>query len=162
MAETPTPSMTPQAPSSDMDPFRTPGFAWRVGLSIAVVFGWLVFLIIWLFFYANKYDVLQNIAIFLASVLVGVGILAASWATWGIRYARSGRAPQFDKPRGTMIINAVAGVGWLIFLVIWLFYYASNYNGYQNLAIFIASLMVLGAITGSSWVVRWMRTRVRP
>ncbi len=145
-----------------MDPFRTPGFAWRVGMSIAVVFGWLVFLIIWLFFYANKYDVFQNIAIFLASVLVGLGILAAGWATWGIRYAKATHAPEFDKPKGTMIVNAVAGVGWLIFLVIWLFYYANSYTGYQNLAIFIASLMVLGAITGSAWVLRWMRTRGRP
>ncbi len=153
--------MPPQTPTYEMDPFRTPGFAWRVGLSIGVVFGWLVFLIIWLFFYAGDRGVFQNIAIFLVSVLIGVGILAVGWATWGIRYAKATRAPHFDKPRGTVIINAVAGIGWLIFLVIWLFYYADTYTGYQNLAIFIASLLVLGAIMSSAWAVRWLRTRGR-
>lgn len=144
----------------EMDVFRTPGFGWRVGLSIAVIFGWLAFVIIWLFFYADRYDVFQNIAIFLVSVIVALGILAGAWATWGIRYAsRMGHEPHMDKPHGATVVNVVAGVGWLIFLVIWLFFYASNYNGYQNLAVFILSLMVLGAITGSVWVVKWLRIK---
>lgn len=146
----------------DMDMFRTPGFAWRVGLSIVVAFGWIGFVIVWLFFYADKYSVAQNIAMFLLSVIVALGILAAAWATWGIRYAsKFGREPHMEKPRGTTVINAVAGVGWLVFLVIWLFFYASDYNGYQNLAIFILSLMVLGAVTGSVWIVKWLRVRTK-
>jgi hypothetical protein len=149
-------------PEVEKDMFRTPGFAWRVGLSIAVVFGWLAFLIIWLFFYAAEFDVFQNIAIFLVSVLVGVGILAAAWATWGIRYAKSiGKEPPIEKPRWTTVVNVIAGVGWLIFLVVWLFYYASEYSGYQNLAIFIASLLVLGAVTGSASALKWLRIRTR-
>ena len=31
------------------------GLAWRVSLSILVGVGWLVFLVVWLFFYAKKY-----------------------------------------------------------------------------------------------------------
>ena len=140
------------------DPFRTPGFAWRVGLSIFVVFGWLAFVIIWLFFYAEDHDVFQNIAIFLVSILVGIGILAGAWATWGIRYAsRFGGHEEWMKPRGTWILNTVAGLGWLIFLIIWLYFYADNYSGYQNLAIVITSLLVLGAVSGSAWLVRWIR-----
>jgi len=147
-------------PEVEKDVFRTPGFAWRVGLSIVVVFGWLVFLIIWLFFYAADFGVFQNIAIFLVSVLVGVGTLAAAWATWGIRYAKSmGEGPHMEKPKGTTVVNIVACIGWLIFLVVWLFYYANNYTGYQNLAIFIASLMVLGAVTGSAWILKWLKIR---
>ena len=149
-------------PEVEKDMFRTPGFAWRVGLSIAVVFGWLAFLIIWLFFYADEFGVFQNIAMFLVSVLVGVGILAAAWATWGIRYAKSmGEEPHMEKPKGGTIVNIVAGIGWLIFLVVWLFYYADDYSAYQNLAIFIASLMVLGAVTGSAWVLKWLKIRTR-
>ena len=140
--------------------FRTPGFAWRVGLSILVVFGWLAFVIIWLFFYAGDYDVWQNIAVFLVSIIVGIGILAAAWASWGIKYASrfGGSSAKCGKPKGPWILNTVAGVGWLVFLVIWLFYYAGDYSGYQNLAIFITSLLVLGAVTGSVWVVRWIRS----
>ncbi len=143
----------------EMDMFRTPGFAWRVGLSIAVVFGWVAFVIIWLFFEADKTSVFKNIAILLVSIIIGIGILAAAWATWGIRYASRFHEPHMEKPKGTNVINGIAGVGWLIFLVVWLFNYAGNYNGYQNLAVFILSLMVLGAITGSVWVFKWIRVR---
>lgn len=148
-----------QVPKEGIEVFGTPGFAWRVGLSIVVVFGWLAFLIIWLFFYAGDYDVFQNIAVFLVSIIVGIGTLAAAWATWGIKYASKfgGQGAECGKPKGTWILNTAAGVGWLIFLIIWLFFYAGDYNGYQNLAIFILSLLVLGAVTSSAWVVRWMR-----
>lgn len=146
-----------------MNLLGTRGFVWRVGLTILVVFGWLAFLIVWLFFYAGDYDVFQNIAIFLVSIIVGIGILAAAWATWGIRYAsnleRLGTG--WTKPKGAWLFNTAAGVGWLIFLIIWLFFYAGDYNGYQNLAIFILSILVLGAVTSSTWIVRWIRTSRR-
>jgi len=143
--------------------FGTPGFAWRVGLSIFVVFGWLAFLVIWLFFYAGDYDVFQNIAIFLVSVIVGIGILAGAWATWGIKYAsKFGKdGAEWTKHKGTWIVSTVAGLGWLVFLIIWLFFYAGDYNGYQNLAIVITSLLVLGAITSTPWIFRWLRVMGR-
>ena len=143
--------------------FRTPGFAWRVGVSLLVVFGWLAFVIIWLFFYAGDFDVWQNIAVLLVSIIIGIGILAAAWASWGIKYASrfGGDGAECKKPTGASVVNAIAGIGWLIFLIIWLFYYADDYSGYQNLAIFITSVLVLGAVTGSIWVVRWIRTPKR-
>ncbi|UCG95186.1 MAG: hypothetical protein JSV92_04035 [archaeon] len=71
---------------------KTPGFAWRVSLSIIVFFGWLVFLIIWLFFYAGNFNIYQNIAIFVVSVMTGLAILGAAWASWGIKYGcRTGK-----------------------------------------------------------------------
>lgn len=145
--------------SGARDMFGTPGFAWRVGLSIFVVFGWLAFLLIWLFFYAGDYDVFQNIAVFLASVIVGIGILAGAWATWGIKYASKfgERGTDWTKHRWTWVLSTVAGLGWLIFLIVWLFFYAGDYNAYQNLAIVIVSLLVLGAVTSSTWIVRWLR-----
>jgi heme/copper-type cytochrome/quinol oxidase subunit 4 len=147
------------APDKEMDVLSTPGFAWRVGLSILVVFGWLAFLITWLFFYAEDYDVWQNIAIFLVSIIVGIGVLAAAWASWGIKYASGlgGKGAECEKPKGAWVLNTVAGIGWLIFLIVWLYFYAGDYSGYQNLAIFITSLLVLGAVTSSAWVVRWIR-----
>jgi heme/copper-type cytochrome/quinol oxidase subunit 4 len=141
---------------------REKGFGWRVGVSIFIVFGWLAFLIIWLFFYANDYGVFQNIAMLLVSIIVGVGLLAGTWVSWGIRYAATHRKthepPMHMKSRSSRIVSGVAAIGWLIFLVVWLFFYADNYSGYQNLAIFIASLLVLGAISGSAWLVHWMRS----
>jgi hypothetical protein len=69
-----------------MEPEETPGFAWRVSLSIIVGIGWLVFLILWFFFYASDYTIYQNIAIILVSILIMSAILGASWASWGIKY----------------------------------------------------------------------------
>lgn len=136
-----------------MDVLRTAGFGWRVSLSIGVFFGWLVFLIIWLFFYADDYDVFQNIAVFLVSVLVGIGILAAMWAPWGIRYAgQMGKAAECKKSPGwASVLSAIAGIGWLVFLIVWLFFYAGDFSGYQNLAIVIVSILVLAGITGATW-----------
>ncbi|TAL47147.1 hypothetical protein EPN87_03715 [archaeon] len=65
---------------------ETPGFAWRVSLSIIVFFGWVIFIILWLLFYAGGFNVYQNIAVILVSILVGMAILAASWASWGVKY----------------------------------------------------------------------------
>ncbi len=145
---------------------KAKGFGWRVGASIFTVFGWFAFLIIWLFFYAGDYDIFQNIGVVLLSIIVGVGILAGMWASWGIRYAATHRGMQEPmmhmKSRWSSVISAVAGVGWLLFLVIWLFFYADGYSSYQNLAIFIASILVLCAIAGSAWLVHWMRSLRKP
>jgi hypothetical protein len=72
----------------DEEVLETPGFAWRVSLSIIVGVGWLVFLILWLTFYAAAFTLLENIVIVLVSLLIVGAILGASWASWGIRYGR--------------------------------------------------------------------------
>jgi hypothetical protein len=65
---------------------KTKGFGWRISLSIIVGIGWIIFLILWLFFYASDFNIYQNIAIFIVSILIVGGILGASWAPWGMRY----------------------------------------------------------------------------
>ena len=61
------------------------GFGWRVSLSVLVSIGWLAFLVIWLFFYAGYYSIYQNLAVFLASILIVTAVMGASWASWGIK-----------------------------------------------------------------------------
>ena len=63
-----------------------PGFRWRVALSIIVGIGWLIFLILWLGFFAGDFNVYQNIAIFLVSLLGIAVILGPAWAHWGMKY----------------------------------------------------------------------------
>ena len=58
----------------------------RVYASIAVVFGWLLFLALWLFFYAISFSVLQNIAIFLLSLIVAGILLIALWLPWSMKH----------------------------------------------------------------------------
>lgn len=74
--------------AKEEDMLRSPGFAWRVALSIASFFGLIIFIIIWLFFYADSYSLYQNLAVLLVSFLVFIAVMGASWSMWGIRYGQ--------------------------------------------------------------------------
>lgn len=73
-------------------PEDTPGFAWRVSLSIIAFFAVIVFIVLWLFFYADVFTLYQNLAVLIASLLIFIAVMGASWAHWGIKYGR-----KFDK-----------------------------------------------------------------
>jgi magnesium-transporting ATPase (P-type) len=78
----------PRKKSDEERVMQTPGFAWRVSLSIIAFFGIVVFFIIWLFFYAGAFTIYQNIAVFISALLIFIAIMAGSWVSWGIRYGR--------------------------------------------------------------------------
>jgi hypothetical protein len=144
--------------------WTTPGFGWRVAVSILVVIGWISFVILWLFFSAGDFDIFQNLAIVIVSVLVSIGILGAMWAPWGMRMAKTAGAAQprqLGRPILMTVISIASGIGWLVFLIIWLFFYAGDYNGYQNLAVFILSLLVVGIVNGGGWALWGMLKRRR-
>ena len=42
----------------------------------SILFGWLVFLALWLWYYAGSYSIFQNIAVFLLSLVTFLGIIA--------------------------------------------------------------------------------------
>ena len=69
-------------------PEDTPGFGLRVALSIVVFFGLIAFVILWLFFFADSFNLYQNLAMLLIAILVFVGLMGAGWASWGIKYGR--------------------------------------------------------------------------
>lgn len=138
--------------------FEVPGFAWRLSTTILLGVVWLSFLILWLFFWAGGFDVYQNLAVIFVSIIVVIGLLGAMWASWGIRYAKEyeGKNIEWKQDwnrwfgwRG--VASAIIWIGWLIWLLVWLFFYAGSYNFYQNLAIFIVSLLAAGGISGVIW-----------
>ncbi len=58
---------------------------WRIGASIISFFGLLIFVIIWLFFYADGYSIYQNLAILLVAILAFMGVNGAAWASIWMR-----------------------------------------------------------------------------
>jgi hypothetical protein len=46
----------------------------------------MIVLIVWLFSYASDYSFFQNVAVFIAALLIFGGIMGASWAPWGIKH----------------------------------------------------------------------------
>jgi hypothetical protein len=59
-------------------------FGSRVAGTVIVGVGWLAFILIWLAFYAGNYDFWQNLAMFIVSVIVAIGIVAVIWIKWAL------------------------------------------------------------------------------
>lgn len=115
-----------------------------MSLTLACAAGWLSFLIIWLFFFAGDHDAYRNLAVVMVSLLLIGGLLAAAWIPWCARFGLGGWRPT---------ASCLVGLTWAIFLIIWLFFYAGDFGIYQNIAIFILSLTLVGLINSLLW--RW-------
>ena len=76
----------PKEKSDEEKAMSVPGFGLRIGLSIVSFFALIVFLILWLFFYADSFSIPQNLAVVLAAIAIFIGVMAGAWVSWGIRY----------------------------------------------------------------------------
>lgn len=56
----------------------------RIYMSIAVAFIWLLFLAFWLIFYASTMGLLQNIGVFLASIVIAAILEVLIWVPWAM------------------------------------------------------------------------------
>lgn len=80
-------------PPTGMPPWSGPGWArrgmrWRVSASIIILTAWLVFILLFAAFWAGPpLSLFQDIVIFFASLIVAFGLMAAVWASWGMRFA---------------------------------------------------------------------------
>lgn len=126
---------------------------WRVSLSIGIGIGWLIFVIVWLAFFAGDYTVYQNIAIILISILVVFLVLGGSWASWGLKMIPKERKEMMKMAGFTsrITVSIVVPFALLIFWIFWFFFLAEDFNVYQNIAIFIVSLLAVGGILGGTW-----------
>ncbi|MEE9223502.1 MAG: hypothetical protein V3U51_02005 [Thermoplasmata archaeon] len=135
----------------DMMGRKSPG--WRIPLSIVTAVGWLVFLVIWLFFYAGDHHIYQNIGIVLFSLMVVALILGTAWIAWGL----SGMN-EFEEMimatgglKSRMIFSMAVPIVILMLLGLWLFFMAMDFDIYQNIAVFIVIVLVMGGILGVVW-----------
>lgn len=141
-------------------PMKTRGMGWRISTTILLGVGWLVFIIIWLFFYASGFSIYQNLAILVVSLLIVAGGTAVLWVGLGIRMGKT-QAPgapewsRFEREKWRGWLSAIIWVAWVVFIVVWLFFYADSFSGYQNLAILIVSLLIAGGVTAVVWGGWW-------
>lgn len=90
----------PKTKSDEEKAMSVPGFSTRIGISIVAFFALVVFLIIWLFFYAGAFGILQNIAVVLSAIVLFIAVMAGAWVSWGIRYAQKyGKDGKGEKKR---------------------------------------------------------------
>ena len=128
----------------------------KQGFSAIGFIGWLIFIIIWLAFYASDYSWEKNFAILLLSILVTFLLLAGMWGIWSIRKIRRSEWKMFRikgfkwRIATSIVIPLIA----FIFLIIWFWSYAEPYTVWQNIAVFIVVLLAMGGILGAIWA-RW-------
>jgi hypothetical protein len=128
----------------------------KPSLSIVGGVGWLIFIILWFAFYASNYSWEKNIAIMLSSILIIFLLLGGMWAIWSLRMI----------PKQGWEIFQIKGFKWrvvtsiiipflaIIFLIIWFWNYAEPFSVWQNIAVLLVTLLVLGGILGVIWA-RW-------
>lgn len=62
-------------------------------VGIAIAFAWLLFLGLWLFFYASGFSIVQNIGILLLSVVVMAILETLLWVPWAMKQPDWGSPP---------------------------------------------------------------------
>ncbi len=64
------------------------GMRWRVSVTILFGVAWLVFILLFAAFWAGPpLTLFQDLMVFFASLIVLLGVMAAVWASWGMRFA---------------------------------------------------------------------------
>ena len=126
---------------------------WKVSLSIGMGVGWLIFFIVWLAFFAGDYTAYQNFAIILVSILIVFLVLGGSWASWGMKHIpKEGKEMMKTAGfTGRIIVSIAVPFCLMIFWILWFFFYAESFNIYQNIAIFLVSLLAVGGLLGGTW-----------
>ena len=103
-------------------------------------------MIIWFWTFADSYTGYQNVSAVLLSFALFCAIALAMWYTW-------------SRTREDAIESwASIGLGfaWIIMLSLWFWFFADAFDFYQNLAVFLASLLGVAGVGGA---IQWQRIR---
>lgn len=128
---------------------------WRAVLTIVASFAWLIFIVIFLFFFTDDLSSSQNLAVMLVSILILIAVLAVAWVTWAVKYPRPPMPQGYGhyrppNPKARSIIGGLTGIIWLTFIIIWLFFFASDFTLYQNIGAVLASALI---VFGAGWAI---------
>ncbi len=121
------------------------GMSWRVAVSAVSALGWFGFVIAWLFFLADGHSILQNIAVLMLSVVALAIVNVSVWLTFAQSMGEL-KDISCDGERHGMAKSALALI-WVVAIGAWLFWYAGDYTIYQNLAVFLLSIVPVAAIS---------------
>jgi hypothetical protein len=56
----------------------------KIAGTIGVGIGWVVFILLFLAFYAGNFTFWQNLAIFIVSAVVATGLIVVMWIRWAL------------------------------------------------------------------------------
>ncbi len=99
---------------------------------------WIAFTIIWLFFFAGPHGLVENIAVIFVALLAIGAVNTLIWIP-----SHEGRKPK---------ASAISGITWIVFLILWIVFFASGFGFYENIGIGLASLLIVGLLNIVLWV----------
>jgi len=107
--------------------------------SAGSMIAWMAFLLVWLFVFAGDYGIFENIAVVLVALFIVGAVNAVAWIP-------------IDEGGWKARTSAASGVVWIIFLIVWIIFFAGPYGIYENIGIGLASLLLIGALNVLLWV----------
>ena len=133
-----------------IDAERRKALLWRSVVSIIIVFGLMVFMVLWVLLISGDVSNTVNAAVTLTAVLIAVGALVSIWVTWSISYPSEMQPMQYRSNRKIRAVTAgVCLVIWALFGILWIVLFSRDYSIFQNLGILLAATVV---IMGIGWV----------
>ncbi|TFG30078.1 hypothetical protein EU527_14970 [Candidatus Thorarchaeota archaeon] len=118
----------------------------RPKATVGIFFLWLLTLVIWMWLLADDYTGYQNVAAVLISFAIFCAIIIGMWYSW-TRTRETGPESWF---------SIGLAFAWVSILALWFWFFADNFDVYQNIAIFIVTLLGMAAIGGAA---QWMKIR---
>ncbi|MBN2229343.1 MAG: hypothetical protein JW779_07085, partial [Candidatus Thorarchaeota archaeon] len=118
----------------------------RPKATIGLLYIWILFLVIWMWFLADSYTGYQNVSAVLISFAIFCGMIIGIWYSW----ARA----RDEGPESWFSIGIT--FAWIVVLALWFWFFADSFDTYQNLAVFLASLLGVAGIAGA---IQWQRLR---
>jgi hypothetical protein len=139
-----------------MNQCKKEDLGYKPTISIIAGVGWLIFIILWLAFYASNYQWEQNLAILMVSTLLVFLIVGGMWAIWSLKKipAEGWEILRIKGFKWRISISIAVPFCAIIFLIIWFWFYAVPFTVWQNIAVLIVVLLVVGGFLGSIWS-RW-------
>lgn len=119
---------------------------WRPKATVGMLFLWMFVLVIWMWFVADTYTGYQNAAAVLVSFAIFCLVLIGMWYSW----ART----RGEGPESWFSIGLA--FAWILILAVWFWFFADYFDIYQNIAVFLVSLLGMAAISISA---QWMKMR---
>jgi hypothetical protein len=118
---------------------------WKPKATIGFLYAWILGLVVWMWLFANDYTTYQNVAAVLFSFAIFCALIIGIWFRW----ARS----REEGPESWFSIGLA--FAWVITIGLWFWFFADTFDMYQNLAIFLVSLLAMAAISGATQLQKW-------
>ena len=129
------------------------GKKWRGALTGVIAVGWIAFVVLWLLAYAGDFDIYKNIAVVLGTLVLAIVTVMVTWMSAFGKYMKyCGEAMKGVKGLswrfGLSMVTIVVAVATVL---VWLWFLATDFNGYQNLGIIILIVLAALATLGVTW-----------